>query len=556
MLAAQDRRVVVVAPPGTGKTFCAIRLAARLARDIYDHQRILVLTFSNQARAELHREARRLVPTKLTTRVEIRNYHQLFREKVWAYRSALGLPAQLDLISERERLDALRGVLGRAIRRGQEHLWSEVLEHTIPAFRGPQSPPLDLANRAADVVTAQNRSGLIAFGDLGYYFWQLLERFPVLERAAREAYPVVIADEHQDSSALQDAVVRRLAAQGRLIIFADDLQLIHGWRGADEARLIQHRYEAESMIELRSSHRWADEGRLGSWVLQVRGHFLGRDTDRVVERPDGVAILSYPTAHHRYRQAFPYLAGAAARALQAGAGAVAILCPWNPQASELRDYLARRGMYPRQLGGPEDFEFARNLQVRLPMVQDGRARASLVLDVLDELVPQLGDVERQVRARIGAGGPNITRAGGLARALLDAMRPIWNESDPSVFFSVVWRVIEIVKSGGHYVPRSECLGPIQKAARDRTEPLMAYAKWVAAARFSASAQVPRGLLVMTVHQAKGKEFDSVIVGFVGRETFPDDLDGRRLLYVAMTRARRRLTLVVPEGNPSPLLGVL
>ncbi len=548
--------MVVVAPPGTGKTFSAVRLAARLARDVGDHQRVLVLTFSNQARAELHREARRLVPPKLMARVEIRNYHQLFREKVWAYRSALGLSAQLDLIGERERLDPLRALLGRAIRRGQEHVWSEVLEHTIPAFRGAQSPALEVANRAADVVRAQNRAGLIAFGDLGYYFWQLLEQFPVLERAAHEAYPVVIADEHQDASALQDAVVRRLSADGRLIMFADDLQLIHGWRGADETRLIRHRQEAESVIELRTSHRWADEGRLGAWLLHVRNRFLGRDGDLAVDRPDGVEILRYPTMHHRYRQAFPYIAGAAARALEAGSGAVVILCPWNPQATEVRDYLARRGMYPRQLGGPGDFEFARGLQVSLPIVENGRARAGLVLDVLEELVPQLGDVGRQLRARIGAGGPNVARAGALAGTLLEAMRPVWDENDPGVFFRVVSRVIDIVEAAGHHVPRGECLGPIRHAAREQTDALLAYAKRVAVARFSASAQVPRGLLVMTVHQAKGKEFDAVIVGFVGREAFPDDLDGRRLLYVAMTRARRRLTLVVPDGGPSPLLGLL
>ncbi len=516
-----------------------------------------MLTFSNQARAELHREARRLVSSMLVAKIEIRNYHQLFREKLWAYRAALGLHADLELISERERLGALRARFGGRIGQRQAHIWSEILEHTIPAFREAQSPPLELANTAAEVVSEQNRGGLMAFGDLGYYFWQLLERFPVLERAARAAYPVVIADEHQDASALQDAIVRRFSAEGRLIMFADDLQLIHGWRGADERRLARHREEADEVIELRTSHRWAEARALGTWLLRVRDRFLGRDDAPAGDPPEGVEVVRYPTRHHRYRQAFPYIAGAAARAFDAGCGAVAVMCPWNRHASELRDYLTRRGMYPRQLGGPADFDFARDLQVRLPVAADGRVRAGLALDVLEDLVPQLdANVRRQLRARVELAGPNLVRAGELTRALLETMRPLWAGDAPGPFFAVVSRLVEVVEAAGYHVPRTECLGPIRQAARDRAEAIAAYQKWVAAARFSASAKMPHGLLVMTVHQAKGKEFDAVIVTFVDPEAFPENLDGRRLLYVAMTRARRRLTLIAPEVHPSRLLALL
>jgi superfamily I DNA/RNA helicase len=51
-----------------------------------------------------------------------------------------------------------------------------------------------------------------------------------------------------------------------------------------------------------------------------------------------------------------------------------------------------------------------------------------------------------------------------------------------------------------------------------------------------------------MHQAKGEEFDAVIVGFVSRQAFRDNEDGRRLLYVAMTRARRLVTIVAPDAD--------
>jgi superfamily I DNA/RNA helicase len=79
---------------------------------------------------------------------------------------------------------------------------------------------------------------------------------------------------------------------------------------------------------------------------------------------------------------------------------------------------------------------------------------------------------------------------------------------------------------------------------------------------------PRGLYILTVHQSKGREFDHVIIPWlsgkgepcmdrVGR-VFPlsydyDGFEDRRLLYVALTRARRRVTVIYPEEDPSPFI---
>lgn len=58
---------------------------------------------------------------------------------------------------------------------------------------------------------------------------------------------------------------------------------------------------------------------------------------------------------------------------------------------------------------------------------------------------------------------------------------------------------------------------------------------------------------MTAHQAKGKEFDVVIIVNAGQLQFPDDADGRRLFYVAVTRASKRWVILAPQDDPSPLL---
>ena len=59
----------------------------------------------------------------------------------------------------------------------------------------------------------------------------------------------------------------------------------------------------------------------------------------------------------------------------------------------------------------------------------------------------------------------------------------------------------------------------------------------------------------TIHKAKGLECDGVIVMPCDAKTFPDTAEARCLLYVALSRAKRRLLLVVSPTAPSPLVAI-
>jgi superfamily I DNA/RNA helicase len=81
-------------------------------------------------------------------------------------------------------------------------------------------------------------------------------------------------------------------------------------------------------------------------------------------------------------------------------------------------------------------------------------------------------------------------------------------------------------------------------------------------------QVPSGLYILTIHQSKGREFDHVIIPWLSGEGEPQKsktggryyskldfckLEDRKLMYVALTRARKRVTIFFPEEDPSPFL---
>ena len=84
------------------------------------------------------------------------------------------------------------------------------------------------------------------------------------------------------------------------------------------------------------------------------------------------------------------------------------------------------------------------------------------------------------------------------------------------------------------------------------ELLARYSECVANSAQSAL-RLGRGVYVMTAHQAKGKEFEAVILFNVSVRNFPDTDSGRRLFYVALTRASRRWVVLAPERDESPLV---
>jgi superfamily I DNA/RNA helicase len=116
---------------------------------------------------------------------------------------------------------------------------------------------------------------------------------------------------------------------------------------------------------------------------------------------------------------------------------------------------------------------------------------------------------------------------------------------------------------GYHLPRADATAAIRRTAAalaeqvDVADAVGTYSEQVLAVSHSAPARTDRGLFVMTAHQAKGKEFDAVVLYALDERFWPDDGDEhRRLFYVAMTRATRSWRLIAPDARASPLLNLL
>lgn len=559
VIASQARHLVVTAPPGTGKTFLSVRLAGQLAPDLPVGACVLLLTFSTQARTQLEREAARQLDPETRRRVEVTNYHRFFWRGVLAYRRALGLPMQLDVGSRGRRKQALRQVDEGVAQALDRHvgLLEALAEHAFAEFRDRRTPDDEVLKRLLAVVEDEHHAGRLVFDDLGALFWKLLERFPAVDEAYRSRYPVVIADEHQDASALQDAIVRHFG-HDRMVIFADPMQLIHEFRGASHTRIEKHVAECDDRIVLHTPHRWHGNDIVARWLLAVRSRLQGRTA--ACQPPAELTIEQSP-AGRGFNGMKPRVKDAVSRAFADGVNTVAVIARDNARVGALRSYLCRQRQFPRQIG-TEDFEDARQDIEELPGLSEPRAVARHAMTRLADLVPTLDPaVEKQVNRRLQPDGIKLSGAGAKAGPILRALTPIYEVGAGTYFTSLV-AALDACTADGHYLPRREAVHALRVTAdglKGQPPDLELAIDCYSAAVLAASNMAPRtdrGLFVMTAHQAKGKEFEAVVLADATARFWRDDDEHRRLFYVVITRATRSWTVVAPDQGASPLIRFL
>lgn len=217
--------VLIVAGPGTGKTRTLTHRLAHLVRERgVAPAQCLALTFTRRACAELSERLEGLVP-EAASRMTVTTFHGLGLAIVREQHRALGLPADVRVADEAERLALLRvhpdapvatgrRLLGElsALRRGAEGT-SQVVEQYTSALRA---------------------RGLVDFDDLALLPVRLLEHEAAVRSTYRARWTCLAVDEYQDVDALQYRLLRALAPDdGDLCAIGDPDQAIYGFRGGD-----------------------------------------------------------------------------------------------------------------------------------------------------------------------------------------------------------------------------------------------------------------------------------------------------------------------------------
>lgn len=251
--------LLVLAGPGSGKTrVLTCRIARILEQSAGQHFRLLALTFTNKAAAEMRSRVEELIPGELG-RVRLTTFHSYAAELLQQHGSHLSLRPDFQILSnDADREALLDEVLGR-IRKDLAYSLpshfkaaqllpavTRLLEQCVPVDQAEVrlqqtnvENAIPLARVYAAYREALHQTNSLDFPSLIAESLDLLTQYPFLAKHIRKVYKHILLDEFQDTNQTQYRILSLIVQPDptTLFVVADDDQIIYQWNGASPKRI-------------------------------------------------------------------------------------------------------------------------------------------------------------------------------------------------------------------------------------------------------------------------------------------------------------------------------
>ena len=583
--------LLVVAGAGSGKTRV---LTHRIAHLIDAHRvspfEVLAITFTNKAAGEMKERIGRLVGP-VAERMWVSTFHSACVRILRRDAQRLGYPSAFTIYDQADAV-RLTGYVVRDLGLDPKRFPPRSVHAAISAAKNEGLGPAEYAERAAviherriaDVYTEYQsrlrRAGAMDFDDLLGVTVELLRREPEVLEHYRRRFAHVLVDEYQDTNPVQNDLVMLLGEEHRNVCVVGDLdQSIYAFRGADMRNLLEFEsvFPDATVIVLEQNYRSTQT--ILDAANAVIAHNVGRKPkDLWTDAGAGERIVRF-----RGEDEADEAQWVAHRISSLHAGGdlrwsdMAVFYRTNAQSRVVEEHFLRAGIPYRVVGGTRFYDRRE--------VKDALAYLKAVANPADEVsVKRVLNVPKR-----GVGDQTVGRLDAYARAhglsFLDALRR-WDDAGVSAraargiegFLTLLDELatevgdgpaalLERVLERTGYVAeleaertiesegRLENLAELVGVARD-VETLDEFLEQVSLVADTDELPDPEdpsdtGVVLMTLHAAKGLEFP--VVFMVGMEegvfphlrslTEPAELEEeRRLCYVGITRARERLFL--------------
>ena len=580
-----NQSALILAGAGSGKTrVLTTRIAWLIQTGNVSPAGILAVTFTNKAAKEMLTRISAMLPIS-TRGMWVGTFHGLCNRLLRAHYRDAGLPQLFQILDSADQLSLVKRVL-KSMNVDEDRFPPKQVQHYINANkeegkRASEAEAYDeFSRRYAEIYAAYDeqcqREGVVDFAELLLRSFELLSKNEILREHYQGRFRHILVDEFQDTNRLQYRWLKLLTGP-HSVIFAvgDDDQSIYAFRGANVGNMadFERDFRVENVIRLEQNYR--SHGH----ILAAANALISHNRKRLGKNlwtaaGEGEPLRIYEAQSDGYEAA--WLVEEVQSLFREGIARrdMAVLYRSNAQSRVLEHALFSQGIPYRVYGGLRFFE---RLEVKHAL-----AYLRLLANPDDDGAflrvvnfPARGIGARSIEAlqdAAKAGGTNlyaaVPRVAGKAGAslasfvkIIDALRA---ETQGLPLPEIVEHMLD--KSGllAHYrteregADRIENLEELVNAAaafvqeEEETNDLAAFLAH--ASLESGENQAAEGadaLQLMTVHSAKGLEFHAVFITGLEEGLFPHEQsvmedDGleeeRRLMYVAITRARTRLYL--------------
>ena len=595
--------MLVLAGAGSGKTRVLVhRIAWLLATREASPFGIIAVTFTNKAASEMRTRIESMLGRPVGG-MWVGTFHGLAHRLLRSHWQDAGLREDFQILDSEDQLRCIRRVLrdldldeqrwppkqaqGFINGRKDEGLRAEHIED-----RGDIWMTRMLRTYAAYQETCE-RTGVVDFAELLLRCHELFrDRADVLAHY-RERFRHILVDEFQDTNTIQYAWLRLLAgSEGHLCCVGDDDQSVYGWRGARIENILQFPRDFAEVETVRLERNYRSTGNILAAANALIANNQGRMGKNLwTEDGDGEPIDIYAAFNDIDEARF--IVSRIGQWVDTGGrrDEVAILYRVSAQSRVLEEALITQGVAYRVFGGLRFYERAEIKNAlaycRLVANRDDDAAFERVVnlpprgigvrtvDALRTEARRRGEsLWAAARRVIADGAPSPRAAGALARflELIDDLAagfrdiPLHEQIESAIQGSGLFDYYRQEKVDRAQT-RIENLQELLTAAsqfdldgedRDSRDPLTAFLSHAALEAGEEQAGDGEDVVsLMTLHSAKGLEFPAVFLCGMEEGLFPHSRSSqdpgkleeeRRLCYVGMTRAKRRLCMSYAESR--------
>ncbi len=599
-----DGPCLVLAGAGSGKTRTLVyRVAYLLERGIRP-ENILLVTFTNKAAREMTSRVETLLKYK-PQGLWSGTFHHIGNRILRKYISKLNYSNNYTILDESDSLDLIKNIIGEVNNEKDKYFPKpRIIKHII-SFATNSGQNIELIFTAKfpqldqilleKIKTISNRYknkkknlNLLDYDDLLFLWLELLKKFPGVKKALSQKFQYILVDEYQDTNHLQASIIENLANHhGNILVVGDDAQSIYSFRAADISNILDFpkKFPQTKIFKLETNYRSTPE------ILELANNSIknnleqfGKNLKAVKDRGEKPIVAALNNSQEQAEFITQRILEIADEGTPLNK--IAVLFRADYHALELELELNKKNIPYQKRGGLKFFEQAhlKDILAFLKILNNPHDEISWTRALL--LQPGIGKVgSHKIIKEIS--GKTLTYITSGKIKFTGTLNNSWINFKELLTHLIKLspnkpgNIIQTIKDNFYYNYAKANFENADKRLDDIDQLInfsdryKSITELVHDLTLSESYQAENitknhnkndeNLIISTIHQAKGLEWDVVFVIHLAQAQFPhvrslnskkEIEEERRLFYVACTRAKNELYLTFPITTYSHTNGLI